>query len=229
MKVLKGFIVLGLIALLAVGIIMTAGCSQKESAREETSEIETVDSIAEDANKGESEEKAGKGETSMTDQTSFSLESPAFEDGDDIPAKYANVAVPGGQNVSIPLAWKKAPEGTKSFVFAMIDRHKVANNWIHWLVVNIPADVNSIQEGASRSTNLPRGAKELNNTFGSVGYGGPQPPPGTGPHDYETVIYALDVENIDLPEDMTANELERVLEGESLATATLVGRLEKQL
>ena len=229
MKILRGFIVLGFIALLAAGMFITAGCSQKESAREETSEIETIDNIDEGANRVEGEEKAGKGETSMTDQTSFSLESPAFEDGDDIPAKYANVAISGGQNVSIPLAWENAPEGTKSFVFAMIDRHKVANNWVHWLVINIPADVNSIQEGASRSANLPQGAKELNNTFGSVGYGGPQPPPGTGPHDYEVIIYALNVDNIDLPEDITANELERVLQGESLATATLVGRLEKQL
>ena len=40
------------------------------------------------------------------------LFSPAFKDGGNIPAVYARPAA-GGDNVSIPLKWNGAPEGTK--------------------------------------------------------------------------------------------------------------------
>ncbi len=133
----------------------------------------------------------------------------------------------GGENISIPLSWKNAPEGTKSFVVAMIDRHQIANNWVHWLVIDIPSSVGSIPEGASGSAQMPEGAKELTGTYGSVGYGGPKPPPGSGPHDYETTIYALNVESIALVGEVTASQLERVLEGKVVGSAKIVGKVER--
>ncbi|HYA81324.1 MAG TPA: YbhB/YbcL family Raf kinase inhibitor-like protein, partial [Methylocystis sp.] len=35
--------------------------------------------------------------------------------------------------------------------------------------------------------------------FGEVGYGGPCPPKGHGPHRYVFTVYALDVEKLDVP------------------------------
>ncbi len=102
------------------------------------------------------------------------LKSSAFADGQSIPTKYANTGVSGGQNVSIPLEWSGAPAETKSFALAIVDRHPIANSWVHWLVINIPKTASMLAEGASRTNKMPTGAKELNNTFGNLGYGGPQ-------------------------------------------------------
>jgi phosphatidylethanolamine-binding protein (PEBP) family uncharacterized protein len=47
------------------------------------------------------------------------------------------------------LAWKNAPAGTKSFALSIVDPHPVAQNWVHWFVINIPPNVTAIEEGAS--------------------------------------------------------------------------------
>lgn len=146
-----------------------------------------------------------------------------FEDGQRMPDKYANVGVPGGENVSIPLIWENSPEGTKSFAVAMVDRHTVADNWVHWLVINIPESATSLPEGASGGGDMPSPAKELNNTFGFPGYGGPQPPGGTGDHEYETTIYALDTETVPIEADTTLDEFMQAIDGNILESASVTG------
>ncbi len=42
------------------------------------------------------------------------------------------------------------PDDTQSVAVAMIDRHEIAGDFVHWLVVNIPADETEIDEGARR-------------------------------------------------------------------------------
>jgi len=108
------------------------------------------------------------------------ITSAALKDGGKIPIQYVMVPA-GGKNISIPLSWKNAPPGTKSFALSIIDPHPVAQNWVHWFVINIPASTAFLSEGASRK-NMPGGAVELKNSFGETGYGGPQPPKGSGEH-----------------------------------------------
>ena len=57
------------------------------------------------------------------------LISSAFQDGDKIPAKYVRRPA-GGQNLSVPLSWSGAPDGTQSFALSMVDPHPVAHNWV---------------------------------------------------------------------------------------------------
>ncbi len=149
------------------------------------------------------------------------LTSSAFKDGQRIPVKYVMPGA-GGKNISPPLEWQDAPKGTMSFALLCIDPHPIARNWIHWMVINIPADVDHLPEGASGKS-MPRGAKELKNSFGFVGYGGPQPPPGTGDHPYVFTIYALDVEKLDLPEQLSLSQFYKVIDKHSLAKATITG------
>lgn len=149
------------------------------------------------------------------------LISNAFKDNEAIPVKYAKQGVAGGENVSIPLSWEDAPAGTKSFALAMIDIN--SRNWVHWMVINIPAEVTSIPEGAS-GANMPGGSKELINTFGSIGYGGPEPPPGAQAHNYVITLYALDVEEVSLAVETSFNEFLQAVEGRTLAKASLTGK-----
>jgi Raf kinase inhibitor-like YbhB/YbcL family protein len=149
------------------------------------------------------------------------ITSGAFKDGGKIPLPYVMPAA-GGKNVSLPLSWTEAPAGTQSFALSVTDPHPVARNWVHWLVVNLPGDTASLQEGASRRQ-MPPGTVELKNSWGEAGYGGPQPPPGTGDHPYVVTLYALKVDRLDLPPATSLAAFHQALEGKVLATATFTG------
>jgi Raf kinase inhibitor-like YbhB/YbcL family protein len=152
------------------------------------------------------------------------LSSPAYLDGDVMPVRFATINVLGGTGASVPLAWGGAPPGTRSFALAMIDTHPVAHGWVHWLVLGIPPDTRELPEGVSAGPGMPPDAEEFANTAGKRGYGGPQPPVGSGDHDYVTTLYALDVEDLTVPPDATWDEVRSAMSGHVLASATLVGR-----
>ncbi len=152
----------------------------------------------------------------------FSVKSSSYKENEKMPAKHANKGVVGGENISPLFEWESAPQETKSFALAMVDHHPVANEFVHWLVVNIPANVDSIEEGASGTDNMPTGSKELNTTYGEPVYGGPRPPAGTGDHPYETTIYALN-EELDIDEDVTLDEFLDAIEGKTIAKASVTG------
>ncbi len=154
------------------------------------------------------------------------LSSSAFQDRKSIPTKYAYNGVMGGRNISLPLSWSDAPRETKSFAISIVDPHPVANNWVHWFVINIPGSVESLAEGAS-TKNMPAGSKELYNTYGSLGYGGPEPPKGSGPHPYAVIVYALNVESLNLSLNTTLNAFKNALEGKVIASAKIVGMYER--
>lgn len=149
------------------------------------------------------------------------LGSSAVPDGERIPRRYVMPGA-GGEDISLPLFWTGAPDGTKSFALSMVDTHPVAGNWVHWLVINIPPTVSSLPAGASGKA-MPAGAAELQNSFGTVGYGGPQPPPGTGDHPYVVTLYALRVSKLSLGVDSTLTEFRRALQGKVLAEARFTG------
>jgi Raf kinase inhibitor-like YbhB/YbcL family protein len=150
------------------------------------------------------------------------ISSAALKEGGKIPTQYV-MAGAGGKNISIPLTWKSAPPGTKSFALSMVDPHPVARNWVHWLVINLPPNTTSIEEGASRKK-MPQGSTELRNSFGEVGYGGPQPPKGSGEHPYVLTLYALNVDKLTLPANTSLEAFKKALEGKVLGSATITGK-----
>jgi Raf kinase inhibitor-like YbhB/YbcL family protein len=147
--------------------------------------------------------------------------SSAFKEKGKIPIQYVMPGA-GGKNISLPLAWKNAPAGTKSFVLSVVDPHPVAQNWVHWLVINIPKEITSIEEGASRKK-MPRGSNELKNSFGEIGYGGPQPPKGTGDHPYVVTLYALNVETLELGVSSSLATFKKAIEGKVIESASVTG------
>jgi Raf kinase inhibitor-like YbhB/YbcL family protein len=98
----------------------------------------------------------------------------------------------------------------------------VARNWVHWLVINLPAAAASLEEGAS-GKKMPPGAVELKSSFGDLGYGGPQPPRGTGDHPYVVTLYALNVAKLDLPVNTSLAAFQKALEGKVVAQAVITG------
>lgn len=156
------------------------------------------------------------------------LVSPAFGPGGPIPDRYAlHSQSAKGLEPSIPYLWSGAPEATRSFALSLIDHAPVAREWVHWLVVGIPGTATGLPEGASRSLSLPTGARELLNSYGAPGYGGPMPPPGSGAHPYEATLYALDVDAIYLPTGSTLHDFERAVTAHVLEQASYVGMYER--
>jgi hypothetical protein len=156
----------------------------------------------------------------------FTLNSRNFKDGNAIPLKFTKAF--GGENISPQLAWKNPPAGTKSYVITCIDIHPVAQNWVHWITINIPANVSSIDEDASCGS-MPKGAKELNNSFKAKGWGGPRPPAGTGVHQYVFTIYALDKAVVKTRVKLLSEEkLLRLLKGKILGKASIIGTYQQK-
>jgi Raf kinase inhibitor-like YbhB/YbcL family protein len=143
----------------------------------------------------------------------FRLHSPGFNDGQEMAQKYGKK----DQNVSPPLEWDGAPDGTRSFALAFVDMHPIARNYVHWLVADISPQVSSLPEGAAGGRNS-RGA-ELRP------YVGPFPPSGT--HDYEFKLYALSTDHLGVRLGVELDAFMQVAEQNSLATATLVGKFTK--
>ena len=149
--------------------------------------------------------------------TQLSLTSPAFADGKAIPSKYTC----DGDNVSPPLTWGPAPEGTAAWVLIAEDID--ARLWVHWLVVNLPASVISLPEGASGS--MPQGAVEGGTDNGPATWGGPCPP--SGEHRYVFTVYAL-AEPLVLGPELAATQIRADMYGKVLAEAKLTGTYQRK-
>jgi Raf kinase inhibitor-like YbhB/YbcL family protein len=156
----------------------------------------------------------------------MNITSSAFLEGKTISTKYSYHGVDGGKNISLPFSWTDVPPATKSFALSIVDPHPVAKNWVHWFIINIPSNVAALSEGASQKS-IPKGAKELLNTYGTLGYGGPEPPKGSGAHPYVVTLYALNVERIDLSEKATLSEFNKALQGKIITTAKVTGMYER--
>ena len=132
-----------------------------------------------------------------------------------------------GRDVSPPLAWTGAPEGTKCFVLIVDDPdapdpRAPKLTWVHWVLYNIPASAAGLPE-AVKSSDLPSGTREGLNDWKRKGYGGPMPP--IGRHRCFHKLYALDAVLPDLGTPTKA-VLEKAIAGHVLAKAELIGAYE---
>lgn len=114
------------------------------------------------------------------------ITSPAFVQGGAIPVRHTGE----GEDVSPALVWTPVPEGTRSFAVICHDPDaplvsvRGTYGFVHWVLYNIPGSVSELPEGTRDYTSGK-------NDFGKIGYGGPMPPPGHGPHHYYFWVLAL--------------------------------------
>jgi Raf kinase inhibitor-like YbhB/YbcL family protein len=155
---------------------------------------------------------------------SFALSSSAFADGGEIPTVYTCE----GADTSPRLEWSAAPAGTECFALVVDDPDAPdpaapKTTWAHWVLYNIPADVDYLPEAVPPAA-LPVGTLEGTNDWKRTGYGGPCPP--VGRHRYFFKLYALDATLPDL-NNPTKAALEAAMTGHILGTARLVGTYQK--
>lgn len=141
------------------------------------------------------------------------LRSSAFNDHDLMPDRFSR---PDG-NVSPPLQWSAAPEGTAELVLLCEDHDSPGEPFVHWLVTGIDPNTTEVAEG-----DAPEGGREWPNGFGTKGWGGPQPSKGDEPHRFFFHLYALSAQ-LELREPPTAGSVRRAAEQREIASGTMVG------
>ena len=146
----------------------------------------------------------------------LTVTSQAFEESAGIPAKYTC----DGENISPPLAWQGAPQGTKSFAIISDDPDAPRGTWVHWVLYDLSATTNELPEAIAPTEKIAAGGTQGLSDFGKVGYGGPCPPGGT--HRYYFKVYALDA-MLNLEPGATKKELLQAMEGHVLAEGALMG------
>ena len=143
--------------------------------------------------------------------------------GDDAPLSDAQVQSEG--NTSPQLAWSGAPDGTKSFVVSCFDPDApTPSGFWHWTVVDIPADVTSLDTGAGSSDDsLPDGAFHVRNDAGSSDFVGAAPPEGDHPHRYYFVVHAVGADSLGVDADASAAVVAFNLVFKAVGRAVLTG------
>ncbi|WP_114766811.1 YbhB/YbcL family Raf kinase inhibitor-like protein [Vibrio rhodolitus] len=124
-----------------------------------------------------------------------------------------------GDNMSPHLSWKDVPAGTKSFAITAYDPDApTGSGWWHWVALDIPASVKSIEQGAS-SKDLK--AKQMKNDYGVTGFGGVCPPKGDGMHRYQFTVWAMPTEKLEIPQGASNALIGFMLNANALDKATL--------
>ena len=139
----------------------------------------------------------------------FSLSSPDFEEGGEIPKRCGYKH----GNMRPEINFDNFPENANAIGIIMDDPDAmgaVGKVWVHWL--KCLSAVNDEED------TLP--ALIGKNDFGELGYGGPAPPDKR--HTYIFKVYALDTMP-DLEQGYSKQELEDAMKGHIIAEAKLTG------
>ena len=117
----------------------------------------------------------------------FALISPDVRNGGRVPQAFVwNRDGCHGGNRTPRLRWTAPPPRTARLRLTVIDYDAPKpGGWVHWRVVDIPASARAIGPA------LPAGATNERNDWGTIGWGGPCPPPGPA-HHYTFALAALD-------------------------------------
>ncbi|ARP96581.1 YbhB/YbcL family Raf kinase inhibitor-like protein [Bordetella genomosp. 13] len=197
------------------------------------------------------------------------LSSLSFADNETIPERYAFGRVDPKSHVALAdncnpqFSWDDVPDGTKSFALICHDLDVPSKpddvnqdgrtvpadlprvDFFHWVLVDLPADLREIEEGAFSSSVTPRGKggplaplnarQGLNDYTGwfsadhdmsgeYFGYDGPCPPWNDElVHRYKFTLYALDVASLGLQGSFKGADALHAMQGHVLAQASVTG------
>ncbi|WP_045728761.1 YbhB/YbcL family Raf kinase inhibitor-like protein [Xanthomonas sp. GPE 39] len=192
------------------------------------------------------------------------LRSDSLQPGQPLAATYAMGQPDGfGGNRNPHLAWDEVPSTTRSFALLCIDPdvptvaemvgradvripvEQPRTEFIHWVMVDLPADARAIAEGSASDGVVVKGKQQPPGLEGArqglnsytdwfagdaamggdyYGYDGPYPPANDlRVHRYFFRLFALDVARLDLPARFTGADALRAMQGHVVAEATVYG------
>lgn len=186
-----------LIGLTSLVLILSA-CSPADEAEQPTTTTTTEPSLP----------------TSGPPRPDMTLESPAFDDGVAIPARFTC----DGEDISPELHVLNTPPGTVTLAIVVNDPDAPVGVWDHWVEYDIP-NVEEVDQ--TWEEGVPRLGTPGINSWNLPGYGGPCPPEGQT-HRYFFAVYAIEAELL-IPEGVDSAALMQAIQGHVLAEARLMG------
>lgn len=198
----------------------------------------------------------------------LNVEIEGWENGASIPSKFAFGKIPQegrfetGGNINPAISWSGVPDGTKSFAIIchdpdvpsvgddvnqegkLVPADLPRVDFYHWVLVNVPAQMNSIEQAAASNSVTPKGKAPGQKPYGVAGlnnytdwfsgdadmggdyadYDGPCPPWNDSiVHHYHFTVYALDVEDLGLTGKFGGPEALAAMEGHVLAKGSYMG------
>ncbi|HCN84037.1 MAG TPA: YbhB/YbcL family Raf kinase inhibitor-like protein [Sphingobacteriaceae bacterium] len=156
----------------------------------------------------------------------------AFDDGTVIPDKYTQASAAGA--VSPELTWNTVPPGTQSFVLYMHDidvvRNRGLEDYLHWLVWNIPGTAISLPEKMPDGAVLADGSRQI--SAGGAKYTGPGAPASGPLHHYVFELFALDIK-VDVPAGANAADTKTSImsqiQNHIIGKATYIGKFKRPM
>lgn len=148
-----------------------------------------------------------------------------FASGETIPREYTCEGI----DLSPAPEWASVPDTEESLVLIVDDPDAPGQTFTHWMLFNLPGDATRLPRGvdvAARFADADPTPREGGNDFGDVGYGGPCPPPGDGPHRYFFRLYALDTV-LDLDRGATKEQVADAMDGHVIAETDRMGTYER--
>ena len=167
---------------------------------------------------------SGGGTPTVESPGGLSVTSSAFEEGGQIPPEYTG----DGADRSPPLDIDGVPEGAVSLALLVDDPDAPGGTFVHWLLWNLPPDRTTLPAGVPQRERLPAfgDVRQGTNGFDEIGYRGPRPPSGDGPHTYRFTVYAVD-EQLELSAGARRRKLDAALAGSVVASGRLTGEYER--
>lgn len=153
-----------------------------------------------------------------------SIASPAFDDGEPIPARFTCE----GEDVSPALSVGGAPDGANALALLVDDPDAPGGTFTHWLLWGLDPSTRSIPEAVPRGGTVesPGGALQGTNDADVVGYSGPCPPPDDGAHGYRFRLFAL-AEALALEPGADRSAFDDALAGTTRSEAVLRGTYDR--
>jgi Raf kinase inhibitor-like YbhB/YbcL family protein len=197
------------------------------------------------------------------------LASLSFSDNESIPERYAFARIDPQSHIALAdnfnpqFSWDDVPEGTQSFALIcnemdvpsklddvnqegrVIPADLPRVEFFHWVLVDLPADMREIEEGAFSNGITPRGkggplaahgarqgindytgwfAPDRDMSGDYFGYDGPCPPWNDARvHRYIFTLYALSVPRVEVEGTFNGKQVLAAIQGKILAQASITG------
>ena len=169
----------------------------------------------------------------QTYRLDMTVSSTEFDHRRRIPREYSC----SEDDISAPITWSAAPEGTVSIAVVMESDQNPGAPWSHLVMWNIPADAAGLPADIARTHEAAAvgpAARQGTNDDGNVGWNGPCPPEvrhvwsGGGALEnpvkkYTFRVFALDSE-ISLGVEATKDDLLKAIDGHVIAAGELNGK-----
>jgi len=215
---------LSLLAIVGAFALVTTGCPGSGGSSNNSGVDGAVDA---DTVPGDSGADAASGDAALEDAgppPPFELTTTAFGDGEVIPLRYecGGILQGPGDNISPDLAWTAGPVGTMSYAIIMDD---VDSGVVHWVIYDIPAEVNGLPENMPAGYVLtnPAGTKQAE-LQGSGYYGYFGACSEFSINTYRWTIHAMSTATVTgATQATTEYAMVPLIQAESLASASFTG------